>query len=213
VDSNFDEEKMSYRNNSSGLGIVAYLIITCVAIWVGVSITFRSPFQLGLLGPLQFIPSDLLHLERPWTVITSIFVHSPWQVDLFYHILFNMITLYFFGTFLVNLIGERFFLLVFLLGGIVGNLFFMLIPPNYGAVIGASGAIYALGGTLVAMRPRLQVIVFPIPIPMPLWVSVLGGFILTYFLAGVAWQAHLGGLVFGLLAGLFFRYRETHRIF
>jgi uncharacterized protein len=204
---------MNYRNNSSGLGIVAYLIITCVAIWVGVSITFQSPLHLGLLGPLQFYPDDLLHLERPWTVVTSIFVHSPWQVDLFYHILFNMITLYFFGVFLVNLIGERFFLLVFLLGGIVGNLFFMLIPPNYGAVIGASGAIYALGGTLVAMRPRLQVIVFPIPIPMPLWVSVLGGFILTYFLAGVAWQAHLGGLVFGLLAGLFFRYRETHRIF
>ena len=204
---------MRYRNDISGLGIVAYLIITCVAIWIGVSITYRSPFQVGLLGPLQFYPSDLLHLERPWTVITSIFVHAPWQQDLFYHILFNMVTLYFFGTFLVNLIGERFFLLVFFLGGIVGNLFYMIIPPNYGAVIGASGAIYALGGTLVAMRPRLQVIIFPIPIPMPLWVSVLGGFILTYFLAGVAWQAHLGGIVFGLLAGLFFRYKETHRIF
>jgi membrane associated rhomboid family serine protease len=205
---------MSYRGyNRPGFGIIGYLIITCVALWIGASITYKSAFAPGLIGPLQFYPDDLLHFERPWTVVTSIFMHAPWGIDLFYHILFNMITLYFFGTFLVNLIGDRLTLLIFVVGGIIGNLFYMVIPPNLAPVIGASGAIFALGGVLMVMRPRLPVVVFPIPAPIPLWVAILGGFILTYFLAGTAWQAHLGGLAFGALAGLLFRYREIHRIF
>ena len=205
---------MRYRGYSNpGFGIVGYVIITCIALWIGASITYKSVYAPGLVGLLQFYPYDLLHFERPWTVITSIFLHAPWQADLFYHILFNMITLYFFGTFLVNLIGDKLFLLIFFLGGIVGNLFYMVIPPNIYPVIGASGAIFALGGVLMVMRPRLPVFVFPIPIPIPLWASILGGFLITYFLAGIAWQAHLGGLAFGVVAGLFFRYRETHRIF
>jgi membrane associated rhomboid family serine protease len=205
---------MRYRNyNSPGFGIVGYVIITCVALWIGASATYRSALSPGLIGPLQFYPYDLLQLERPWTVVTSIFLHAPWQNGLFYHILFNMITLYFFGTFLVNLIGDKLFLLIFVLGGIVGNLFYMIIPPNAAPVIGASGAIFALGGVLVIMRPNLRVFVFPIPVPIPLWAAVLGGFFLTFFLANIAWQAHLGGIVFGLVAGLFFRYRETHRLF
>jgi len=205
---------MRYRGyGNPGFGIVGYVIITCIALWIGESATYRSIFSPGLVGPLQFHPDDLLQLQRPWTVVTSIFLHAPWQTGLFYHILFNMITLYFFGTFLVNLIGDRLFLLVFVVGGIVGNLFYMVIPPNAAAVIGASGAIFALGGVLMVMRPRLQVFVFPIPVPVPLWVSVLGGFLLTFFFAGIAWQAHLGGLASGLLAGLIFRYRETRRLF
>jgi len=58
------------------------------------------------------------------------------------------------------------------------------------------------------MRPRLRVYVFPIPAPITLWAAGIGGFVIHSFIPFVAWQAHLGGLVFGLIIGYFFRKRE-----
>jgi membrane associated rhomboid family serine protease len=60
------------------------------------------------------------------------------------------------------------------------------------------------------LRPKLKVFVFPIPVPLPLWVAVIGGFLIISFLPQVAWQAHLGGLVCGLIAGLFLRRRPRY---
>jgi membrane associated rhomboid family serine protease len=148
--------------------------------------------------------------ESPWTVFTYMFVHAGW-----YHIFFNMLTLYFFGTFVTSLVGETVFLVTYFIGGIVGGLFFLAIELFVGnpftRVVGASGAVYALGGLLMAMRPNARVITFPIPIPMPLWVAILVGFVLVSFFPGVAWQAHLGGLLFGLVVGLYFRRKEIRR--
>jgi len=71
--------------------------------------------------------------------------------------------------------------------------------------VGASGAIFALGGALTILVPYVKVYIFPIPAPLPLWVAVIGGFVILSFLPGVAWEAHLGGLLTGLAAGLVFR--------
>src|SRR3989304_83658 len=118
---------MRYRGyGSSGLGIVGYIIITCVALWIPVSLTYKR-LDPGFIGLVQFVPNDLLQMRQPtshpWSILTSIFIHAPLQVN-FYHILFNMLVLYFFGNFLVNLVGGKKFLLVFLTGALVGNLFF-----------------------------------------------------------------------------------------
>ena len=56
-------------------------------------------------------------------------------------------------------------------------------------------------------RPKLRVFVFPIPVPLPLWAAVIGGFLIISFFPNVAWQAHLGGLAFGLTIGYFFKKR------
>jgi membrane associated rhomboid family serine protease len=193
---------MAYRRYpGSALGIVEYLIITNFILYVAVSI------NSGLVDFLGFLPSAFR--QQPWTIITSLFIHAPFPN--IGHILGNMITLYFFGRFLIGLVGERAFLLVYFLGGIVGNLAFMFVLSSGGTVIGASGAIFAVGGALAVLRPRWTVYVFPIPAPIPLWVAVLGGFILTFFVYQVAWQAHLGGLVFGLVMGYIFRRRERRR--
>jgi uncharacterized protein len=197
---------MRYRNygNPPGLGLVAYIIITCIILYIAVSINDN------LLNIFGFIPADFSH--HPWSVVTSIFLHSPFPD--FTHILFNMLVLYFFGNFLIGLIGNVRFLIVFLLGGIAGNLLFMLLNVPYSLVIGASGALFAVEGALVVLRPRLPVMIFPIPVNIPLWGAVIGAFLLTFIASGnIAWEAHLGGLAFGLLAGLFFRYREIGRIF
>ncbi len=93
------------------------------------------------------------------------------------------------------------FLIVYFGGGILGNILFVLLAPSFHIAVGASGAIFALGGALSVMRPKLRVFIFPIPVPIPLWVAVIGGFLIISLFPHVAWQAHLGGLVFGLIAG------------
>lgn len=194
---------MSYRR-SDNIAPVLGIIIACFLVFIATNIADRMGHDLVPLLGLQTVS----FLQQPWTIITNLFVHGN-----IWHILFNMITLYFFGTFLIRLVGTRDFLLIYFLGGITGNLVFMLfaylnfLTSPYSIVIGASGAIFALGGALALITPRLRVFVFPIPVPMPLWVAVIGGFVIMVFVGGVAWQGHLGGLVFGLLAGLVLRRR------
>ncbi|MBM4433010.1 MAG: rhomboid family intramembrane serine protease, partial [Chloroflexi bacterium] len=90
----------------------------------------------------------------------------------------------------------------------LGNILYLLLGSPFIPAVGASGAIFALGGALAMMRPRLPVLVFPIPAPIPLWIAVIGSFVILTFIPSVAWQAHLGGLIVGLAAGYFFRRRE-----
>jgi membrane associated rhomboid family serine protease len=148
-------------------------------------------------------------LGRPWTLVTSMFIHVN-----IWHILANMITLYFFGSYLNRLLGTWRFLTVYFAGGILGGIVYLLLAPQYSLAVGASGAIFALGGTLAVMRPKLRVIVFPIPVPLPLWIAIIGIFAIFTILAivevlpTIAWQGHLGGLALGLVAGYFFRRRE-----
>ncbi len=110
------------------------------------------------------------------------------------------------------LLGGRKFLTVFLIGGILGNVLYLLLGEPFSIAIGASGAVFALGGVLAVMRPKIKVLVFPIPVPLPLWAAVIGGFLIISAFPNVAWQAHLGGLVWGLVIGYFFKKRErTYR--
>ena len=194
---------MRFRGyGAPGMGIVGYIIITCIVLYIAISINENLLLLLG------FIPEDLgVH---PWSIVTSMFLHAPFPN--FTHILFNMLVLFFFGNYLIGLVGNRWFLIVFFLGGIVGNLLFMLLNPPLSLVVGASGAIFAIEGALVVMRPRLPVLFFLFP--MPLWVAIIVGFLLTFYASSsIAWEAHLGGLAFGLLAGLFFRYKESRSLF
>jgi membrane associated rhomboid family serine protease len=199
---------MSYRRSDNIVPVLVIIILCFVAYIATIAAGMMGHDLIQLLG-LQ----TATFLQHPWTIVTNLFMHGN-----IWHILFNMITLYFFGTFLIRLVGTRDFLLIYFLGGIAGNLVFMLfayfniLTSAFSIVIGASGAIFALGGALAVLTPKLRVFVFPIPVPMPLWVAVIGGFVLMIFVGGVAWQGHLGGLVFGLLAGLALR-RSVHTPF
>ena len=183
----------------------SYRRVSLTPIWVLIGlnlllfiVTWAVPGLILLLG---LIPADVL--ARPWTIVTNLFLHVGIG-----HILANMITLYFFGRYLCALIGDKKFLIVYFVGGILGNVLYILLAPPLSIAIGASGAVFALGGVLTMMRPRLRVFVFPIPVPFPLWAAVIGGFLIISFFPNVAWQAHFGGLASGLIIGYFFRKRE-----
>lgn len=172
-------------------------------IWVLLSVNFilfivyliNDNFLLTNFGLTPYFFS-----EQPWTILTAMFIHAG-----VWHILGNMLMLYFFGSFMLGLVGEVKFLTVYFLGGLVGNALFLLIGNDLATAVGASGAIYAIMGTLAVMRPRMKVYVWFL-IPVDLWiVVVIGALIIS---PSIAWQAHIGGLVVGLIAGLYFRMRE-----
>jgi membrane associated rhomboid family serine protease len=190
---------------------MAYQRFRLSAVWIiiGINLLVFIPTLINrelIFYFLGFQPAGFL--SRPWTILTNLFVHSG-----FWHILANMITLYFFGSFLYRLIGRNKFLLIYFAGGILGNIVFFLLPPSpLATAVGASGAIFALAGVLVVLMPKLRVLLYFI-VPLPLWVVVLVFMVIWTFLFGfafetnIAWQAHLGGLVLGLVAGYFFRRR------
>jgi len=184
--------------STPNLHAIWFLVALNVLVFI---VTLLRPDMILFLGM-----TPALFVRQPWTIVTSIFVHGS-----FNHILFNMISLFFLGSFLIRLVGERSFLWVYGLGGLAGNALFMVLANPSSTGVGASGAIYAVGGTLAMMAPKLPVFVFPFPFPIPLWVAIMG-FLALSFIPGIAWQAHIGGLALGLIAGyLFKRKRGTYR--
>lgn len=164
-----------------------------------IAIYINREFIIGNLGLWP-----ILSLKQPWTIVTSMFLHVG-----FGHLFGNMLTLFFFGSYLSRLVGDSKFLIVYFGGGILGSILFILLAPPFSVAVGASGAVYAVAGALVMLRPNLRVLLYFI-IPMPLWVVITVFFVAFSFIPGVAWQAHLGGLILGLVAGYFFRKRERY---
>ena len=181
------------------LSVLWFLIALNVVIFIIELVIGGEPIN-EIIRFLGLTPALLS--KQPWTIISSMFVHGS-----LWHILFNMIGLYFLGSFLIRAVGERSFLAVFFLGGLAGNALYFLLGPPLTPAVGASGAIFALGGALAVMVPRVPVLIIPIPVPIPLWVAIIIFFFLS-FLPGIAWQAHVGGLLLGLIAGLIFRRRK-----
>ena len=190
------------------LNVLWFLIALNVIIFAATVIVgpYPIPYADPFANPIIriFGLSTITFFHQPWTIITNMFVHGG-----FGHLLGNMISLFFLGRFLLQLVGEQKFLLVYFLGGILGNVLFLLLAPHYAIGIGASGAIFALGGTLIMLAPGLKVFIIPIPIPVPLWVAIII-FLFISLLPGIAWQAHLGGLLLGLGAGYYFRKKRTY---
>jgi membrane associated rhomboid family serine protease len=195
---------MTYRVRDSSPIAAWALIVVNLLLFLATTINPDLIYNTGLYSANFW--------DRPWTLITHMFIHAN-----LWHIFANMLTLYFFGGYLNRLLGTWKFLIIYLAGGIAGGIVYLLLAPPYSVAVGASGAIFALGGVLAVMRPKLRVIVFPIPAPLPLWIAIIGIFAVFTILAiikvlpTIAWQGHLGGLVLGLVAGYFFRRQERRR--
>ena len=161
----------------------------------------------ALFDKLFLLQTD--HIARVWTWVTSIFAHNPYS---FTHILFNGIVLYFFGTVLERRIGSGKFAALFLVSGILAGLAQVgivgLTTGANSAVLGASGAIMAVMGTLTVLNPNMKIYIYFI-LPLPLWVATIAFALYSAFVSvaagpgagNVAQLAHLTGLGIGLLYG------------
>ena len=129
---------------------------------------------------------------QEYRLITSAFLHQPGLSGFGpAHIIFNMWALLLVGPALERLLGRLRFLVVYLLSALGGaTLFYVLVPPNQPA-LGASGAIFGLFGAWFVVARRLRVdaraIVFLIVINL----------VISFAVAGIAWQDHVGGLLTG----------------
>jgi membrane associated rhomboid family serine protease len=181
---------------------VFIIILLNIIVYIGTIINAdKIALNFGLI-PAEFT-------QHPWTIITNMFVHVG-----FWHIFGNMLVLFFFGRVVHKLVGTGWFLLIYFIGGIAGNALYIWLGEPVSLAIGASGAVFALTGTLVVMMPKMKVYIWGI-LPMPLWayaIIFMGLWSIPNFIPGIAWQGHLGGLVVGLIAGFFFR-RRTRFIY
>ncbi len=127
-----------------------------------------------------------------YRLITSAFLHEPGLSGFGpAHIIFNMWALVVVGPSLERLLGRVRFLTVYLVSALAGSVLYYLLAPPTAQALGASGAIFGLFGAwfVVARRLRLdsRAIVFLIVINL----------VISFTLSGIAWQAHVGGLVAG----------------
>jgi membrane associated rhomboid family serine protease len=152
------------------------------------------------------IPALVIHEFRVWQLVTYMFLHGG-----LFHILFNMLALWMFGTDLERRWGTRFFLKYYFVTGIGAGALtvaFSLLPFDFaqqlqGAdIIGASGAIYALLLAYAIYFPERPILLIVFFVPARVCVMILGAIALYSSLGesgGVANATHLGGLLVGYL--------------
>jgi hypothetical protein len=173
------------------------------------AVAFIFQIILPIENFLAFVP--YYAVARPWTFITSIFLHANVQ-----HIFFNMFALFIFGISLESRISERNFLLIFFLSGIVGNIGYMLTAPDSLIPgIGASGSIYGLVGALALLAPLMTVYYFWVPMPMILLAVVwtASEFFGLFTPSDIAHGAHIGGMIMGAIIGYYLRKQASKRYF
>ena len=181
-------------------------------------------FQITRLGDLegidQFlvefgaIPAEITVGEDLFTLFTSMFLHAgP------IHLAGNMLFLWIFADNIEAILGSAFFGLYYVLGGLFAVIIHILTDPISPIhLVGASGAISAVLGTYLVMFPKSRIkMIFIIFIRRPFYISALifiglwfGQQILSAFGLfgdgeGVAWWAHIGGFVYGVLLGFLFK--------
>lgn len=189
------------RLASSGKPVMVYSIMAVTAlVWV---LQVLPGIGGAVTGSLLFNPVYLLAepgIYEPWRVVTALFVHSPQSI---FHILLNMFSLFIFGRILEPMLGRWRFLALYLISGIGGSLAVELL--NAGSVVGASGAIFGLMGAFFLFARQLGGDIR----------ALLGIIVLNlasgFFIPTISWQAHLGGLVVGLIVGAIFLRTRTER--
>jgi uncharacterized protein len=190
----------SYTGNIILINVIFFIFALILINYIG---------EANAISLIALKPSAVLAGHNLWTFITSMFMHANLT-----HLFVNMISLMFLGGFVEKLIGKKRFLWLYLVGGLFAGILFVLIAIFTGAdinvfAVGASGAIFALGGLLAVLTPRLPVLVFFI-LPMPMWAAML---VLMFGLWALSLAvgipigntAHLGGLIVGLYYGFYLR--------
>jgi len=164
----------------------------------------------GATSLLYLVPTQVL--ARPWTIVTYMFLHAG-----FGHIFWNMLGLYFFGPRVESRMGSQRFLTLYLVSGVVGALFSVLLAPR-NPILGASGAVLGVLMAFARFWPRERLYIWGVlPIEARWLVIIYAAIDIMGFNGfgrlGVANVAHLGGFAGALLYLLFLERRQGARRF
>lgn len=196
------------------LSITNWIIFINVVFFIFALILFS--YNSELIDYVALKPANILGLKNIWTLLTSMFMHGN-----FSHLFVNMISLMFIGNFVEKVIGRKRFFWFYMISGLVAGLFFVSLAFIFKTeldiyAVGASGAIFGLGGLLMILTPKLPVLVFFI-IPMPMWAAMLFLLFGLWIISSIAGlpignTAHLGGLVVGVIFGLYLRNKYKRKV-
>jgi membrane associated rhomboid family serine protease len=185
--------------------LVKLIVVNAVLFLVIYLASFLFGIPKGLLVSWFVLPDDPVSLIlQPWSLFTYSFLHfGVW------HLLFNMLWLYWFGKIVLNLFSAKRFLTVYLLGGLFGGIFYVLaynLFPVFintsGHLIGASGAVMAIMVFIATYSPNTEMRIFMFNIK--LW--HIAAFVILLDLVQIPTSgnaggllAHVGGAAFGYL--------------
>jgi membrane associated rhomboid family serine protease len=189
-----------------GRAVVTYSLMGLIAVGFAVQwLSGQSLTNAWVLNP------TVVGAE-PWRLLTSAFLHSPAVVI---HILFNLYALYAFGPALEAFLGRVRFLALYLISALGGSLGVLAIYQLWiatdgriveltggfispSSALGASGAIFGLIGAYLPLRRAIGVNFTQLLILLGINLAI------GFFAGGIAWEAHLGGLLVGALIGWVF---------
>ncbi|MBI4017426.1 MAG: rhomboid family intramembrane serine protease [Candidatus Aenigmarchaeota archaeon] len=178
---------------------VLLLLNIAVFLWLG---ALDGATQHRVLDAFAFSSNGFFG-DRPWTVVTSLFLHGSVA-----HLALNMLALSFFGGALETEIRKRDYLFVYVMGGIAGNLLSATVFASDQLSIGASGAIFALMGAAMLIKP-FDFVAYPWIVPVPLLfvgVAMIVTNVLLFIApppdSNISFAAHIGGFALGLVYGL-----------
>ena len=185
---------------------------------IGSPVLQQSSLNYGL------IPNEVLQGQRLFTFVTSMFMHA----DL-WHLGGNMLYLHIFGDNIEDSFGHGRYILFYFLSGFAASMFFILTNINSSVpAIGASGAISGVLGAYLVLYPKARVLTLVLIgwiILVPIPAIFLLGFWFVYQLfygmftlglgavTSIAYWAHIGGFIAGLVFGLAWRSRRSKRDF
>ena len=199
-----------YKQFSYSL-VVSAACVAVFAIVVAASDTRYITFST-VFSDLAFTPRDLVHVDRLYTVLTSMFTHASVG-----HLIFNVLGLAFLGTMFEQKVGARPFIIIYFIAGVCGTLLFAVLRWNdWIGVVGASGAVSGVLGAFARMYPNERVALLFLPnVPMPIWVFALGfvGLQMLFVVgdSNIAVEAHIGGLIAGLVVAPYIVRMPLHR--
>ncbi|OAI46242.1 hypothetical protein AYO44_11735 [Planctomycetaceae bacterium SCGC AG-212-F19] len=202
---------------ASGGKVCKWLIAINVAAYILQLVTRRADIPIHLEGILRGMGSgspftDALELNadkvmhgQVWRLLTCAFLHAP---DNMYHILFNMLFLWWFGRDVEDIYGHKEFLAMYLMAAVASSVVFVIgyeLGVHGGLAYGASGAVTAVMLICACHDPHRTILLFWL-VPVPIWLFVafeVGKDFFSLLGAGgggnVAFTAHLGGAAFGFL--------------
>ncbi len=180
-------------------------IATLVIIAANIIISFKGFKDFGFFEKYKFNIGGIRRGEQI-RMVSSGFLHVDTS-----HLLFNMLTLYFFADVVIHSVGYQKFTIIYLASLLVGNLLSFYFHKNeyHYSAVGASGAVSGVLFSAILFYPNMSLYLFFIPIPIPAW--IFGVLYLLYSIYGmkkslgnIGHDAHFGGALAGYVLTILF---------